>query len=179
VASGAGVTDPTPGNNSATDSDALAVLASLSITKTDGVDVVAPGAQTVYTVTVSNGGPSTATGTSVTDPVPAACTSVGYTASSTGGALGFTATGSGAIADSVTLPPSSSVTYTVTCTVATSGSWQVSNTASVTAGAGVTDTSADDDTAIDIDQIEFLPFADGFESGTLSPAWSDKANGGS
>src|SRR6185437_12110700 len=40
VAAPAGVTDPTPGNNSATDSDTLAPSANLSVTKTDGVTAV-------------------------------------------------------------------------------------------------------------------------------------------
>ncbi len=45
----AGVTDPTPGNNSATDSDTLAASADLAITKTDGVTTATPGGSVTYT----------------------------------------------------------------------------------------------------------------------------------
>ena len=53
----AGVTDPTPGNNSATDSDTLAASADLAITKTDGVTTATPGGSVTYTITASNAGP--------------------------------------------------------------------------------------------------------------------------
>ena len=53
-----GVTDPTPGNNSATDSDTLAAQADLSITKTDGVTTATAGGSVTYTITASNSGPS-------------------------------------------------------------------------------------------------------------------------
>ena len=45
VTAPAGVTDPTPGNNSATDSDTLAASADLAITKTDGVTTATPAAR--------------------------------------------------------------------------------------------------------------------------------------
>ena len=38
-----GVTDPTPANNSATDTDTLGASADLAITKTDGVTTATPG----------------------------------------------------------------------------------------------------------------------------------------
>src|SRR5213075_190450 len=60
VTAPAGVTDPTPGNNSATDSDTLGASADLSITKTDGVTTVLPGATVTYTIVASNAGPSNA-----------------------------------------------------------------------------------------------------------------------
>ena len=41
----AGVTDPTPGNNTATDTDTLTPTADLQITKTDGVAAVVPGSR--------------------------------------------------------------------------------------------------------------------------------------
>ena len=43
VTAPAGVTDPNPGNNSATDTDTITPQADLSITKTDGVTTVVPG----------------------------------------------------------------------------------------------------------------------------------------
>ena len=57
VAAPAGVTDPNPGNTSATDTDTLNASADLSITKTDGVTTATPGGSVTYTITASNAGP--------------------------------------------------------------------------------------------------------------------------
>ena len=64
------IVDPNPANDSATDVDALATSADLSITKTDAVDPVALGDNVVYTITVTNNGPSDAAGVVVTDALP-------------------------------------------------------------------------------------------------------------
>src|SRR5262245_40063797 len=71
VAPPGGVTDPTPGNNSATDTDTLAPQADLAITKTDGVTVAVPGGSVTYTITASNAGPSDVIGAPVIDNFPA------------------------------------------------------------------------------------------------------------
>jgi uncharacterized repeat protein (TIGR01451 family) len=68
-----GVIDPTPGNNSATDTDTLAPTADLSITKTDGVASVVPGTTVTYTIIASNNGPSNAPGAIVADTLPLRC----------------------------------------------------------------------------------------------------------
>src|SRR5207247_2415649 len=60
VAAPAGVTDPTPGNNSATDTDTVTSRADLAVTKTDGVTVATAGGSVTYTITASNAGPSDA-----------------------------------------------------------------------------------------------------------------------
>ena len=56
------VTDPNPGNNSATDTDTSAPVADLSVTKTDGSATYTPGGSTTYTIVVTNNGPSFVTG---------------------------------------------------------------------------------------------------------------------
>jgi uncharacterized repeat protein (TIGR01451 family) len=81
----AGTTDPNPGNNSATDSDTLTPQADLSITKTDGVVSVVPGGGTTYNIMVTNNGPSTAVGATVTDLFPAAITAANWTAVASAG----------------------------------------------------------------------------------------------
>src|SRR2546428_8846548 len=53
------VTDPTPGNNSASDTDTVNKSADLSISKSDGVTSVTAGTSTTYTITLTNNGPST------------------------------------------------------------------------------------------------------------------------
>ena len=74
-----GVTDPTPGNNNAADTDLLTPRADLSISKTDGKPSVVPGTDNTYTITVTNNGPSTVTGAQVSDVLPAGATFVSAT----------------------------------------------------------------------------------------------------
>src|SRR5207237_1242006 len=71
VTAPAGVTDPTPGNNSATDADTLAASADLAITKVDTPDPVVAGNNITYTITVNNAGPSNAASVSLSDTLPA------------------------------------------------------------------------------------------------------------
>ena len=73
VSAPAGVTDPNPGNNSATDTDTLTPEADLSITKTDGTTSVVPGTNDTYTITVTNNGPSTVSSLTLTDAIPTRC----------------------------------------------------------------------------------------------------------
>ena len=90
----AGVTDPTPANNTATDTDTLAAQVSLVVVKTDGSATYAPGGTATYTVTVTNGGPSSATNVTLTDALPAGTTlSANATCVPTGTASCGTVTG--------------------------------------------------------------------------------------
>ncbi len=124
------VSDPVPGNNSATDTDTVAPLADVSITKTDGVAAVTPGGTTTYTITAANAGPG-ATGATVADTFPASLTCT-WSCSGAGGGT-CAASGSGNINDAtVSLPAGASVTYTAPCNVSPSASGTVVNTATVT-----------------------------------------------
>ena len=69
------VTDPDPSNNVATDTTEIEQQANLEIVKTGPAAVVA-GQTIVYTITVLNAGPSTATDVVVDDPPPADLTFV-------------------------------------------------------------------------------------------------------
>ena len=123
--------DDNNGNNEASDSDTLVPSTDLAITKTDGTPTAVPGGATVYTITASNTGPSDASGATIADPFPAACTSVAYTAVSAGSATGFTAAGAGDINDTVDMPVGSSVTYTATCNIDAGATGTLDNTASI------------------------------------------------
>ena len=117
--------------------------ADLSITKSDSPDPVTAGATLTYTLTVTNNGPSDATGVIVTDPLPAGITLVSATASpgSCGGAvscnLGTLASGA-----------SATITIVVTVDAAMPCGTVLTNTASVVSNtldpnAGNNTTSAD------------------------------------
>ncbi|MBW8874591.1 MAG: ExeM/NucH family extracellular endonuclease [Acidobacteria bacterium] len=151
VAAPGGVTDPTPGNNSATDSDTLSPQADLSITKTDGVTSATPGGSTTYTITASNAGPSNATGATVADTFPASLTCTWTCVGAGGGTC--TASGSGNLGDTVNLPAGGSVTYTASCTISASATGTLSNTATVTAPGGVTDPTPGNNSATDSDTL--------------------------
>jgi uncharacterized repeat protein (TIGR01451 family) len=166
VTAPAGVTDPTPGNNSATDTDALGASADLAITKTDGVTTVTAGGSVTYTITASNAGPSNATGATVADTFPASLTCTWICAGSGGGTC--TASGSGNINGTVNLPSGGSVTYTASCTLSNAATGTLSNTATVTAPAGVTDTNPGNNSATDSDTITAAPGA--MVSGTKTAA---------
>jgi len=68
------VLDPDTGNNRVTFTTAISAEAGLSITKTDSPDPVAAGGELTYTITVANGGPSTARDVVVTDTLPSGTT---------------------------------------------------------------------------------------------------------
>ncbi len=146
------VTDPSPANNSATDTDTLTPQADLAITKTDGVTSVTPGGTTTYSIVASNPGPSNAPGSTVADTFPAACTSVSWTCAGAGGGT-CTAAGSGNISDTANLPAGGSVTYTATCSISAAASGSLVNTATVTAGTSVTDGNPGNNSATDTDTI--------------------------
>jgi uncharacterized repeat protein (TIGR01451 family) len=151
VAAPAGVTDPNPGNNAATDSDTLGASADLSVTKTDGVTTVTAGGSVTYTIVASNAGPSTATGATVADTFPVSLTCTWTCVGAGGGTC--TASGSGNVNDTVNLPSGGSVTYTASCTISGAATGTLSNTATVTAPAGVTDPNPGNNAATDSDTI--------------------------
>ena len=120
--------DPDPGNNQ--DTEPTTVLAStdadLLIVKTDAPDVAVAGTDVSYTLSVTNRGPATATGVTVTDTLPAGTTFVsGSTGCSAAGAVvtctaGTLAAGSSlALGITITTPPTPGViddTATVSAT---------------------------------------------------------------
>lgn len=170
VTAPAGTTDAA-GNNSATDTDTLTPQADLRITKTDGVTIATPGSTLAYLIVASNPGPSNAPGSTIADNPPAACTSFNWSCSAFGGAT-CSASGAGAMNTQATLPPGSRVEYTALCAVSAAATGTLVNTATVSAAAGVTDTSAGNNSATDTDTLGPAPlFANGFESGNTS-AWT-------
>ncbi len=146
-----GVTDPDLTNNSATDSDTLVLSADLKVTVTDGQTRYTPGASDTYTIVVTNNGLGRVTGAGVSDSFPAFFGGVTFTATQTGGASGFTASGSGNIHDTVTMPGGSVITYIATGTISLSATGTISDTVTVTAPNGVTDPNLTNNSATDSD----------------------------
>jgi len=158
VTAPAGVTDPTPGNNSATDTDTLTPTADLSITKTDGRATAVPGQGVTYTIVASNAGPSAVTGATVTDTMPATLTGASWTCAGAAGGSCGSASGSGDIGATVDLPVGGMATFTVNATVSPSATGTLSNTAAVTEPAGVTDPNPGDNSATDADALDLTGY---------------------
>lgn len=126
--------------------------ADLVITKTDNQNHALPGGPVTYTITVTNNGPADVTGANVSDTFPAALTGVSFTASQTGGATGFTASGSGNINDTVNMPTGSQIIYTVQATIDSAAIGTLSNTATVSAD-GLIEPDNNNNTATDDTQL--------------------------
>jgi uncharacterized repeat protein (TIGR01451 family) len=142
-------------NNDSTESTTIAPATDLKVTLTDWKTVIAAGSQTTYTITVTNGGPMEVTGASITDTFPTNFTGVTFTTTQTGGATGFSSSGSGNIHDSVYMPAGSKITYKATGKLSSAASGTLSNTATVTAPAGVSDPNTANNSATDSDNITF------------------------
>ena len=152
VSAGAGSSDTNAANDSATDTDTQGTsIVDLSIAKSDGQASYVPGAPVTYTVTVSNSGPSTATGLSIADAVPASITGVtvgcavtGTAACGVNGSSGNTISFTGA-----SVAPGAQITLTIGGTTSPDATGSIANTATVTAGAGSNDSNGANNSATD------------------------------
>ena len=144
------MTDPTPGNNTATDTDTPAPKADLQITKTDGSTTYTPGTGITYSIVASNVGPSDVAGATLFDAIPANVANATWTAVYSAGASG-PANGTGSINTLINLASGSNVTITLSGSVLASASGNLTNTANVTTPPGVTDPTPGNNTATDTD----------------------------
>ncbi|MCF0092948.1 DUF11 domain-containing protein [Micromonospora sp. MH99] len=135
----AGVTDPdcTPSCQSTVVTPAGPVV-DLTVVKTATPDHYAPGTQVTFTVTVTNGGPSDAVGATLTDPLPAPLATFTWTCEASTGST-CTASGTGSITDTVTVLAGGTLTYTISGTVPPGTIGDLTNTATLTPPAGVSD----------------------------------------
>lgn len=143
VAPSPGVLDSNSANNTASDTDTIALTADLAITKTDGKTVVAPGTNITYTITVTNNGPSTVTSMTVVDTLPPVFQGPLFTP-----AQGIYNETTG-LWTGLNLGPGQSVTLTLNGTVDPSASGAVVNTVTVSPPSGVTDPNLANNTATD------------------------------
>lgn len=125
------VFDTDPSNNSDTATTTVTPSADLGVTKS-GPPTVTAGSNVSYTITVTNSGPSDATGVSLTDSLPPDLTLVSMTQNS-GPAFNCT----GTTCTIATFPLGATTTFTLVAHVASSATTTpVSNTANVSATSG-------------------------------------------
>lgn len=152
---GANGSDPTPANNSDSDTDMLSSTPDLVVSKTDGETSLSPGESTTYTITVSNVGSQDATGVVVTDVVPAPLT-VGSCSNSCDTSAAPTLTW-----PATNLAAGSSLTRTVTATMpatVVAGLDTVTNTASaVDDGTNGADPTTPNNTGTDVNIVDAAP----------------------
>ena len=156
ITAGAGSAEADTTNNSATDTDTQGTSqVDLAVVKTDSQATYVPGKSIDYTITVTNAGPTTATGFSIADSVPSAITGTTVTCVVTGtGSCGTDSSSGNAIAfANASLAPGTDnqLTLTVTGTVSPSAAGALANTVSVTPGAAAADTDPSNNTATDTD----------------------------
>ncbi len=154
----------------------------LSITKSDGVTVVAAGDVLIYEITVINNGPADTDGARIIDTLPAELEDATWECMAFAGASCNVQSGTGNITLDVDLPVGSQVTVLLTAKVAQGydGSMLI-NTADVETTGLRTDSDPSNNSATDVN-IGDAVFSDGFEfsavlkllsvrSTTLSPAF--------
>lgn len=137
-----------------------ASLVDLAVTVDDGETQVFNGQSRTYTIVASNLSNVPVTGASVTATLPAALTGATWTCAATGSST-CTPSGSGSIADTVSLEALGSVTYTLTGTVAgLTGTLSVP--VSITAPGGTTDLRLSNNSAADNDVFPPVANADAY-----------------
>ncbi|HEV7239113.1 MAG TPA: ExeM/NucH family extracellular endonuclease [Thermoanaerobaculia bacterium] len=125
--------DPSPGNESDTETTTVVASADLQVTKTDSPDPVTAGNNLTYTIGLSNVGPSDAAGITFSDTIPANTTFVSLTTfadfSCSTPAVGGTGTITCTKATSLAGGSSGSFTLVVNVNAATADGTVISNTA--------------------------------------------------
>ena len=149
--------DIDPGNDSSSSPTRISADADLAITKSDATTSVAAGGATTYTLVVSNNGPSTVSGAILADPAASGLTTTGVACSATPGqcTAGTTPSIAQLQGGTFALPAlASGQTYALDVTAdVTASSGSVTNSATISAPAGLTDPDASNDSASDSDTI--------------------------
>lgn len=125
-------------------------VASLVITNSNGVSAVTPGAATTYTVTVSNAGPNDVVGLTLADAPPPGVTFGSWTCTATAGST-CTASGSGAVGDTVSVQNGGTLTYTIAAQIDAAVTGSITTTAALAVPGSVVDdqpTTASDTDAV-------------------------------
>ncbi|QHS59740.1 DUF7933 domain-containing protein [Chitinophaga agri] len=138
AAASSDATDNTPANNNSTTPGITPTSkADIAVVKSTTATTFAPGEDVVYTITVTNNGPSNAANVVVTDNAPAGTTIKSWSAAVTTGTVTLPATsGTGNINQTIaSVPNAAVVTYTVTVATSSGFTGSLSNTASASSDA--------------------------------------------
>lgn len=149
IAPPSGIVDPTAGNDSDTDTNALDGEADLSVVITADTSTVAAGGAVTYTVVVANAGPSNVTDAAFVANEPDGLT-CNWSAAYAGGASG-PAAGVIDIDATLVLPAGGTATFTIDCLATSSAELGViANTASVSSAATADPMEANNTDSVDI-----------------------------
>ena len=112
---------------------------------TDTIGTATAGATITYSIVVSNSGSAPATPT-LTDVLPSAITADSWVAAFSGGASATADSGTGNVADDLSVQPGATATYTIAATISSSAIGSMSNTATLAQSSAPTLTATDTDT---------------------------------
>ena len=130
---------------------AVSNLADLAISKTDGQTMLVPGKAVTYTIVATNAGPNPSAAT-VDDALPAALLNAQWACAAAAGAT-CTPSGVGSIHDNVSLPVGGTTTYSLSATVSSSATGNLTNTATVAPANGMADQAPANNTSTDSDTL--------------------------
>jgi uncharacterized repeat protein (TIGR01451 family) len=147
----AAISDPILGNNVATDTDTLTLLATadLSVTVTDGRTTVAPGTIDTYTITVTNNGPDTLSSLTLIEAV--ALSSPIFGPPSAGSYNPLTGAWTG-----LSLATGQTVSLTLSGVVTPSATGSLTNIVAVAPPAGTSDINPANNAASDTDTVTLV-----------------------
>ena len=158
IAPPSGVIDSNLGNNSATDTNTQNSIADMAITKDDGTTIFTPPIYVIYTIIVTNNGPSDVTGAGVSDIAPAGTSITSWSAMVNGFASVSNTDGNGDLSETVSIVAGqgNSVVFALILQVPFGFADVLGNTASVAVPAGVTDPSTANNSATDSNNFFFV-----------------------
>jgi|GEM_PF-3316640 len=141
-------------DNSASDSDEVIKVADLATIKTSTPDPLIAGGSVVYTITVTNNGPSDVIAASLVDTIPATVQVPTWTCSTTALGSCANASGSGDINETFNLPALGVATYVITGTVNQDFDGTLTNTATSAPPTGTTDPDSSNDSGEDEEEVQ-------------------------
>lgn len=125
----------------------------LSISVNNGQVTSTPGASVTYTIVVTNKGPASVTGATITDNFPAILSSITWTCTASAGSACQSVSGSGDINAKVNLALNGTASFTAVAQISATASGSLVNSASVAPPAGLTETNNVDNLATDTDTL--------------------------
>ncbi len=131
------------------------------------VGSVSPGQTITYTVKYKNNGPGTASGATLTDPIPTGISAFSAVSCSALGGATCPATSPGAISTVQTIPEGGELTFTITAKIANSATGTITNSAVATANLATPDSVSGNNTGT-ISNVVVSP--DLFATLTANPA---------